>query len=370
MSPDYLFPNGPDRRHLQHVHTRISGDDGLGQKIIEPYHMPLLSLTPITPVKNPAILQLKVMESRESGTAAGMTNRGWLRHEVAKQKSTQPLQTTEKDELPLIPLSRKSAVPNKAVSAPKSLSCKTTALPQGHVAGYPARDEKAFPALDLKVNTVNNLFSRPSAPAVQPPTGGGIISLNGPERTFTPAHNNQEAHPVVSQKKAKKSQREDKRKTKKMSESVRPSGPTAVDEASLDVVEQSLGHSLFGDPVLTCASNAVEEVPSRDLIFPPQELMRDAQVDASSRASLEEDTDFVISILPSPVVVPHTTHGKHDHWMRFSRFFVVDQLTAPLLQFFEGCSHGSSCLFETHGVPDCPFHKPRKLCTILQSYSL
>jgi len=243
-------------------------------------------------------------------------------------------------------------------------------MPQGRMAEYPARNEEAFPALDPKVSTVRYPFSRRSAPAVQPPKGAGIVILNGPERTITPANNNEEAHPVVSQKRAKKAQREAKRKTKKANESVRTSGFTAVDEADLDVVEQGLGHSLLGSPVLKRTSDAVEEVLSRDPISSPQELMRDSQVDSPLRASVEEDTDLVISILPSPPLVPLTTHGKHDHWMRFSRFFVVDQLTAPSLQFFEGCCHGSSCLFEIHGVTDCPFHKPRKLGTVFQCYAL
>jgi hypothetical protein len=85
LLPVRSLTQDPDRRHLQQVHTRVSGDDGLDQKIIEPYHALLLPLTPDTTPKRPAILQLKVVENKENRIAAEKTNRGWLRQDLVRQ---------------------------------------------------------------------------------------------------------------------------------------------------------------------------------------------------------------------------------------------------------------------------------------------
>lgn len=356
ISPNCSVPDRPDRRHLQRVHTRISGDDGLGQKVIEPYHAPLLPLTPITPHKKPTVLQLKVIENKENGIAAGLTNRGWLRREVAKQNHTRPLRTAEDDDLLNSPLSIRVTVPNRPVWG------KSRAIPRGRIAGSSARDEEAFPALNPKVNTVNRLSYRPEAHAVQSPTDCRIVGLDGPEREIIPNYNNQEAHPVVSQKKAKKTQLGAKRKAKKINEPEEKSSSTVVNEAHLEVAQQGSGHPLLGSPVLDSAHNTLKE----SAILSPKGSMKDAQVYTPVKASVEDVAELVVSVLPSCPSAPQTTHGKHDHWMRFSRAFIVDQLTAPLLQSFAGCSHGSSCLFESNGIPDCPFHEPRKLNSISQ----
>lgn len=354
--PTYSSPKGPDQRHLQHVHTRITGEDGLGQAVIEPYHTPLLPLPPNIPLKKPAVLQLKVVENKENGISAGMTNRGWLRREVARQKPAWPLQTTETDSLSI-----RSVNPSQAGAVREPAWGKIRAKPKGSVAEFSNVDDEELLTLDVNSNAAESLSSRSKARAVQSSVDDKTFGFKGPERAITPEHVVQEAHPAVSQKKAKKAQREAKRKAKKVSDPEQTLNPITVDAVSFEVDEQGFEHTLLGNPAADNASNAMGDVFIHSLSSSSRELIYGAQVDATISVAVEHDTGAIVSNLPSPPPTLYTTHGKHEHWMRFSRVFVVDQLTVPLLQSFEGCPHGSSCLFESHGEPDCPFHEPRKL---------
>ncbi|KAF3043998.1 hypothetical protein E8E12_005497 [Didymella heteroderae] len=93
-------------------------------------------------------------------------------------------------------------------------------------------------------------------------------------------------------------------------------------------------------------------------ITPLVDLIVDGKDGVSIAAVREQSTVVAPPSKPSLILVPRTNHGKHDHWVRFVRMFTVDQLTVPMVQCLQGRSHGSSCQFESHGVPDCPFHEP------------
>ncbi|KAJ4989110.1 hypothetical protein SVAN01_05372 [Stagonosporopsis vannaccii] len=364
-SANYLAPNSPDRRHLHHVHTRISGDDGLDQTTIEPYHTPLLPLIPNSPLKKPVVLQLKIVENKENGFAPAMTNRGWLRRGVARQKSTRPLQTAEEADLAVLPLSTKLAIPNEAEAVTKPVWGKSKPMPEGHMNEHSGLDNTVFPALIPRVNTTKSLSFLSKARAVQPLPDDEILSLNGAECAITTDRDDQDAHPVVSQKMVKKAQRKAEHKAKKINKLEAMPSPIMVNGPSLESVEQGSDLSLLGSAACDGFSHVMKGLPSQGAVNSPRELVDDAQVHAPIRDAVEGDADLVTSIspsLPSLQSIQHTAHGRHEHWMRFSRFFAVDQLTIPLLQPAEGGSHGSSCLFERHGVSDCPFHEPHCSC--------
>ncbi|KAF1928108.1 uncharacterized protein M421DRAFT_101453 [Didymella exigua CBS 183.55] len=360
-NPILKTTSSPDRRHLQHVHTRISGDDGLGQRVIEPYHAPLLPLTPNAAPKKPPILHLKVVESKENRVPAGMANRGWLRRDVARQiPFDQPSSVPEDDGLSPSRPRVKSTTAGTSRTPLKPVWDKTTSIGSP---GQLARriDEVHFPSLNLTAE--NPRF--PSIPldalAVQPPREDFTTSLRGPERLITPIEDTDGGHPAVSQKKAKKTQRETKRKAKKIESPEEISRPTAEEEASFgqavrDPCKESPTSSSDQDD-----SNLADEMSPQSFGDPVVEL-NDGGKDDVSIVAIAEQVVVNTSTSPSITSIPHTTHGKHDHWIRFVRAFTVDQLTVPLLQSFEGCSHGSSCRFESHDVPDCPFHEPHCSC--------
>ncbi|KAF2631222.1 hypothetical protein BU25DRAFT_481786 [Macroventuria anomochaeta] len=364
VSPVLPSTKGPDRRHLQHFHTRVSGNDGLGQKVIKPYHAPLLPLTPNKTPKGPAVLKLKVVENKENRIPVGMTNRRWLRRDVARQAPlTRPLPASEEGNSPPSTPSFRRVPSNEPVQVIKPAWGKVAAFTSSPAQQDPAIrvDRNEFPALYLPVKAPKSISPKSDAPAVQPTTEDEIAGLRGPERAITPDNDTGNAHPIVSQKKAKKAQREAKRKVKKVSDPEETSSPTAVEEAGVEKVEQGFSETLLGSSTVNSASHAMEKMPPQSPVS-LRELIDDGKVDASIGAVEEQITVLVVPKAPSPPTLPYTTHGKHDHWTRFARVFIVDQLTAPLLQSFEGCSHGSSCRFESHGVPDCPFHEPHCPC--------
>lgn len=351
--------SGPDHRHLQHIHIRVSGDDGLGQAVIEPYHAPLLPLTPNTKAKKRTILQLKVIENKKNNIFAGKTNRGWLRRDVAQQSVfVQPDSSPDVDGAATSPI--KSSASGTASTSGKPVwdKIRSTRSP-GRLT--PKVDEHHFPSLGLTADKARTASIISDVLAVQPPADDITVSLQGPERLITPVEDSDKWHPVVSQKKAKKAQREAKRKAKKVSElSEETSSPTAEEEASFEQVAPEPFEGPSGGLIDCEASSAMDEMTPHSPNDSVVELTINDKDGVSIVPAEEQITVVDVPSEPSPTPLPRTTHGKHDHWTRFHRTFIVDQLTVPLLQSFEGCSHGASCQFESQGVSDCPFHEPRK----------
>jgi hypothetical protein len=216
-----------------------------------------------------------------------------------------------------------------------------------------------------------NSKSEPKAPAVQAPSEDTTSSLRGPPSALTPGDKTKDAHPIASQKKAKKVQREAKRKAKKVSHPVETSSPTAIEEPGNEETSQGSYKTMSSNITITDVSDATDEMSLHTLNSPVRELINDDKVDANN-TNIVAIKDQAVGPDPpavaSPSTLPCTIHGKHDHWIRFTRVFLVDQLTVPLLQSFEGCMHGPSCRFESQEVPDCPLHEPRKLCFLFKKY--
>jgi hypothetical protein len=154
---------------------------------------------------------------------------------------------------------------------------------------------------------------------------------------------------VVSQKKAKKYEREARRKAKKAVELatvvVEPQVPVAPDTVALQDPTSAVKPSNRFDSSVVLLSDAV-------LIETTVEVVT-THID-----DLEPAVGLANIAPPEPLAI--TNSSKHLHWLKFKRQFIVDQLTDPCLTLWPGCSHGTSCAFEAHGVVDCPFHQPRE----------
>lgn len=197
-----------------------------------------------------------------------------------------------------------------------------------------------------------------NAPSVQPPSVAAVSTSTEPEqlvrKVFDVADESIHSHPVVSQKKKAKKAREAKRKARKLT----PQDELVhllleQDEVAINVDANSDTTSSSSSPTADwhLAEDTNEDIGTDSCL---NEIASPVSLDSSPR---EE---------PSPISVPITRHGKHVHWSRFTRNFIVDQLTTPFLSSLGTCYHGTSCAFEDNDVLDCPFHQPRKSTRVHQ----
>jgi hypothetical protein len=347
--------NRPDRRHLQRAHTRVNGDDGLGQTVIEPYHTPLLTLSPCSVLKKHAVL--RVADDKENKPLSNKTNRGWSQREKARHTKSRLLAST-REENEGLSLSQPFEIVSLAKSTPKPVWATPSALSEIQSNLNPGCDQDDFPALvpSSKIPTAA-LLGLDELSAQSP----SQISIGGATECATKhQRDTEDPHPLVSQKKAKKTQREFKRKAKKLGSPDEALDPTTYKEVGPKADDHSSSQILSNTLVAIEASNATGELSHHGSVSPAAVELTNSDEGTSSVVVESQNANFHFPVGITPKEVSYTFHGKHDHWMRFSRIFDVDQLTLPDLKAFESCSHGSSCRFESHGVPDCPFHDPRK----------
>jgi hypothetical protein len=346
--------NGPDRRHLQRAHTRVNGDDGLGQTVIEPYHTPLLTLSPCPVPKKHAVL--RVVDDKENKPLGDKTNRGWSQREKARHTNAVLLASTREEDDEPSPF-RPSKLISPAKPTRKTVWVATSVPSEIQSTLNPGCDQDEYPALvpSPKIPTAA-LIGLDELSAQSP---SQISAGEATERVTKYDRETEDPHPAVSQKKAKKAQREAKRKAKKLSSPGEALDPTAYIQIGPEVDEQNSPQILSTTLVAIETSNATGESHHGSVSPVAVELTNGDEGTSSVVAELQ-NAKIHAPVRTPPKQVSHTFHGKHDHWMRFLRIFDVDQLTLPDLKAFESCSHGSSCRFESHGVPDCPFHDPRK----------
>jgi hypothetical protein len=230
---------GPDRRHLQHTHVRVSGDHGLGQKVIEPHHAPLLPMDASSASRKPAVQLTVVISGATSKETSQPNSSGW---------ST--VATGKKHKAPSVIPPWAMTVTGRSVVAPSRPanpwgpgSCEIPDRRSIRV----APEVKLSAPLSAIVSSVADGFVEPSATAVHEPAAG---------------------HPTVSQKKSKKYEREARRKAKKMTvqdEVTATIDLTSADQArnmqsdanSIDEDSTRLGAIGGNNRSSQCATNAV-----------------------------------------------------------------------------------------------------------------
>ncbi|KAH5535154.1 hypothetical protein HBI27_173950 [Parastagonospora nodorum] len=326
----------PDRRHLEHIHTRVSGDDGLGQNVIEPYHAPLLSMDATPASRKPAV-QLKLvapgtMTSKATQKKVPQANNGaWatvLSGKKPKTPSVKPVWGMTAAGRPVQPTSR-------PVNPWGPDACE---IP----------DLRSF-----------------RSSSVQLADSSLVTASKGPESfvvpSETPANVSPAGHAIVSQKKAKKYEREARRKAKKLV--VDEDADVALDITTADhdtIVEADHPRELDasanpGDSLIT--KEVLNPLLEGSLFKMPAE---DATVVATDEPEPEPCVAPLVTTSPPPPLTVH--NSKHSHWKRFERQFTVDQLAEPFLSGDSGCAHLNTCVYETSGEVDCPYHKPHCSC--------
>jgi hypothetical protein len=164
-------------------------------------------------------------------------------------------------------------------------------------------------------------------------------------------------HAIVSQKKAKKYEREARRKAKKLvvdeDAEVAMNALTEDAEAALNATAEDDGAIVESDhhPELDTGLR-LGELPNT------KEVLEVPAGDATIVCTDEPEPEPRVASL---VATPPTVHNsKHSHWTRFARQFNVDQLAEPSRSVYSGCAHLTTCVYEINGEVDCPYHKPRK----------
>jgi hypothetical protein len=219
-------------------------------------------------------------------------------------------------------------------------------------------DSRDFPELAATRSSSDDSYH--PAPAVKPPQ---TWDMQQPE-SFTAEV---DGHPAISQRKKAKKAREAKRKAKNQSiseaaiDTSRPRSEAAEDVGKeVDVSTQGASMPSENNPNIQGRDNG-KHVPSHTTNTIVSDEAANGVVE-----SVATNTGFAEEVasvpLPRPIAV--TKHGKHMHWVRFVRTFLVDQLTNPFPSSCSGCSHSTSCLFESNDILDCPFHEPRKFIPI------
>lgn len=204
-----------------------------------------------------------------------------------------------------------------------------------------------------------------AAAAVQLPTGTDVTKATGPEQALPCVHALESdlvmIHPIVSQKKIKKNEREAKRKVKKQDVAVSPAAlerPIDKDAVPVAVIDVNIHDSYVNETKVHSMRPNI------------------ASIDSSNTAIGNERTETLPSVRPNEqlgtfsgsitISNSQTVHlsnrNKHLHWLRFDRAFVVDRPTDVCLEGLVGrrCGDGNGtvCAFEANNVKDCPFHEP------------
>jgi hypothetical protein len=327
--------HNPDRRHLESSHKRVNGDDGLYLVDVEPYNTPLLSLPPAPTSGRPAaaVMMINVKASERGPVPVrGLTKEplnpalnGW---ETVTNGSVPTMQTPK-------------------VRFWGNISSKRLAQTSRPGPTPWSSDSFNFPDLLAARSSSNDVYFQ--ANAVKPPI---TWDPKEPESFVIETEDYASGHPIVSQKKKAKKAQEAKRKSKKQS----TSEEVVTGDLNKDVNEEIT--------VLAQGLSTPPEVKLDTGVLDIDKKLQSYWVDAKTGDMITEAVVEPIAIISGPIseVSPMvvTKHGKHMHWIRFLRNFVVDQLTNPSSPSWSGCSQNTSCHFENNNVPDCPFHEPRK----------
>lgn len=344
---------GPDRRHLENTHKRVNGDDGLNGSIVEPYLAPLLYLAPDpSPRTKPMSLKVVIPEATESPSGAGKADCNGLDHASQRPIRWQYVMSNKKSPTPTV-------VPAWAESQARRSSLHPSKLWKSSVSEFP--QISASSRTDIVSPVVKSL-------PVQAPTSKSVSASKGPERLVRspvePAEQPSDEHSAVNQKKrAAKQAREVKRKAKKLTTDIEVVDPLPAQEDISPVTDDGMSMEVS-------SPSPTDSYDDSHLVATEQFLSLCADLDVGlclDKPESPEDsvTDTCDEALVSPL--PITKHGKHMHWVKFTRMFTVDQLTMPNMSIYTACTHDTSCVFEGNNVPDCPFHKPREFPTTTES---
>lgn len=343
--------HAPDRRHLETVHIRVSGEDGLHEAVIEPYNAPLVTLA-TNPTPNIKPISLKVFLDDASKCGARTINAG-----IGRTSKPQPVFNGWQTMTGSSKTTLHTETPTVSAESPRLLAGGRTYPP---VLDRDSSSKRCRQPLAVKQQHTTKVEK---SPFVQSPPNEAISLTRMPESFIDHAVDHititLKTEPVLSHKKKAKKEREARRKARKVLVlgeifDRSPDADTKVlveDEVDLTTVKE-LSH------------RTSSECPNDE-----NEVMESAGAYQTEDDSGENNfglmkLDAVCSRRSAkvfPFEIPVTKHGKHVHWHRFTRNLIVDQPTTPLMVNWHTPHNGTPenavhCAFERYSEPDCPFH--------------
>jgi len=339
-------PHGPDRRHLESTHTRVNGEDGLYEYTIEPYRTPLLPLPP-DPTPGKKTTSMRVLSIKTTGhdkaseKAAENRNKGYPRlASHGWQKVTH------------------GAIPTNVVARPRirgNLPSQQLAdRTQPILTKAPSNCSETSPLRSDTWNSSNGTNTK--ALRVQPPS---VWTAQEPEGFVVASKETVNDQPAISQKKKAKKTRETKRKAKKLEVlDCIPDIASFRAEAAEEVTDNT--DTISTDKTTLEAECGLSEmIRSEKISSHLNGIDADSDIDQVEKAAAQPPVPSEKTIpVFKPATKPSTKHEKHMHWLRFTRYLLVDQLNDPIPSSYSGCSHATSCVFENNEIQDCPFHEP------------
>lgn len=384
-----------DIRHIEHTHTRVAGDDGVEDPIIEPHETPVLptkeDLTPQNKLKSLRIVDASSANAMpdRAGTAWGKKHTRNFSLSSDREKVSSP--QTGRVEI-LRQRGNESSVPSRKPWMDNDL--EFPGLPPSRNLTYDsARTQDASTQYERKIPQVKDA-------ATQTPRAV-VTWLDEPAVTVAePVVEQPQNQPGPSLKKQNaKKEREAKRKAKKNvsqaehEDKVSSSGETFVGEEqtidgatptiALDLADQPKSlHCIEDEDVLKDHGKQVEEVievkegkGEVESVLQPAAVeqadkMKEAKAVAVKRADQVKheaeaaaahaalvSRDFNNLTIPESSEPSATTISqgcKHMDWFKFTKYFIVDQITSPKMAFMGD----DFCAFLNEEVRDCPFHEP------------
>lgn len=335
----------------------MSGEDGLDEATIEPYHAPLLPLLP-DPTPSRKAISLRVVagdSTKEALDPSGANPDEDLDAEYSFECRSNPWQIATNS--------------NKISSIGKPFKATSN-----HAAGIFHQESVNLEVSGL-LSPKHIACTKPTldAPSVQAASYEAVSASRSPEQFLNANVKSKtertNSEPIISQKKKAKKEREYKRKAKKLA---RPEGELIVHTTDMvtHVAACDKGDKAGQEDLVTSTQSAVEDgkATAHPSILTAQclaETKKNLDVQSVPDPNLKAVKEAEVVSPAAPFV---TSHRKHLHWHRFTRNLLVDQLTLPFMTMWHTPPNGipendaTPCAFERSGEPDCPFHGFCKYC--------
>ncbi|OAL45404.1 hypothetical protein IQ07DRAFT_576952 [Pyrenochaeta sp. DS3sAY3a] len=335
-----------DLRQFEHIDTRVAGDDGLTDPIIEPQETPVL-LTKEDLTSQDKLKSLKIVDTCSANAMPDRAGNAWGKKHARNFSLSSVWETASNPQTGRVEIARprgtESSVSSRKPWMDNDLEFPGLPPPRNLTHDSPRTQDSStqyepeIPRFkDAATQTPRAVVTWLDEPAV--PVAESVVEL--PQN---------QPGPSLKKQKAKK-RRESKRKAKR----------NALQAEHEDKASSS-GETFEG-------KDEVESVLEAGAVEQVDEVKQEAKAAAVKRTDNLKQAEAaaalaaLLSWAGKAITVPESSKSsaskispvrKHMDWLKFTKYFIVDQISPPNINFTEH----PFCPFSDEGVPDCPVHK-------------